>query len=101
MVSGSPTVDNSCCATAGAARVAASRPPSYHYSAFGRHSGNSPNSTRRGLATLFTFSLCDGGYFVLGTVDQEGDDDQERDECAHCIGGVMAQSLQQYTEVSV
>jgi hypothetical protein len=38
------------------------------------------------LATLFTFSLCDDGYFVLGTVDQEGDDDQERMN-VHTVSG--------------
>src|ERR687885_2320533 len=99
MVSGSPTVGNSRCAAAGAARVAASRPPTHHYNAFGPHSGNSPNSTRRGLATLFAFSLHDGGYFVLGTAEQEGDDDQQRMN-VHTMG-VMARGLQQYSEVSV
>jgi hypothetical protein len=51
------------------------------------------------LATLFTFSRRDGGYFVLGTAEQEGEDDQERMN-VHTMG-VMAQGLQQYTEVSV
>ena len=35
-------------------------------------------ASRRGLATLFTFSWRDGGYFVLDTAEQEGEDDQER-----------------------
>src|SRR5919199_3142245 len=76
MVSGSPTAGNLRCAAAGTARVAASRPPIHHYNAFGPHSGNSPNSTTQ----------------------QEGDDRERMN--AHTIG-VMAQGLQQYTEVSV
>jgi hypothetical protein len=56
-------------------------------------------AVRRGLATLFAFSLRDGGSFVLGTAEQEGEDDQER-MTVHTMG-VMAQGWQQYSRVPV
>jgi hypothetical protein len=38
------------------------------------------------LATLFAFSLGDGGYFALDPADHEGDDDQERMN-VHTVSG--------------